>query len=328
MVLTFEELRSRIRGLRQIACWPEMVAFLERAISREGSIWEYPAAACRAVGGSEETAVPAAAAILCSVASIRLVDDILDDDPQGDYRFIGAGPAANLALAFQAAGHLLLDDPAIPLAIRPALQACLAETSLATCRGQALDARELQSEEEYWQVVESKTPPLFAAALRMGALLGGAAPETAEGLARLGRIVGRYIQVSDDATDALGTPARADWQRRGNNLAILYAMTAPHPEREEFLRLSLAVEDPGALAAAQKILLRSGAISFCTLKLVEFSHQARSLLARLPLAEPAAVEQLVQLHEKPLHRLLESVGVDTLGELSLATGELENTKRL
>jgi geranylgeranyl diphosphate synthase type I len=258
--MKFEELKDRIRGLRQVACWPQMLEFLERAVSRQGSIWEYPAAACRAVGGSEETAVPAAAAILCSVAGIRLVDDILDDDPHGDYRVIGAGPAANLALAFQSAGHLLLDDPAIPLAIRPALQACLAETSLATCRGQDLDARELQSEEEYWQVVEGKTPPLFGAALRMGALLGGAADETADGLARLGRVLGRFIQVSDDATDALANPACADWKRRGNNLAILYAMTALHPDREEFLRLSLAVEDSVALAAAQKILLRSGAV--------------------------------------------------------------------
>jgi geranylgeranyl pyrophosphate synthase len=315
--MRFEDLKDRLQRLRPLAAWPQMLEFVDRAVSREGSIWEYPAAACLAVGGNEGPAAAAAAAIFCSVASIRLVDDILDEDPRGDYRVVGAGQAANMALAFQAAGHLLLDDPEIPPAIRPALQSCFAEMSLATCRGQDLDARELRCEEEYWRVVESKTPPLFAAALRMGALLGGAAAETADGLARLGSVLGRFIQVSDDVTDALGTPARADWKRRGNNLALLYALTAPHADREEFLRLSLAVEDPAALAAAQKILLRSGAVSFCTLKLLEFSREAREVIARLQLREPAPIARLVDLHEKPLHRLLESVGVGEPAELSL-----------
>jgi geranylgeranyl pyrophosphate synthase len=111
-------------------------------------------------------------------------------------------------------------------------------------------------------------------------------------------------------TDALETPARADWQRRGNNLPILYAMTAPHPEREEFLDVSTRVEDPDALARAQKILLRSGAVSYCTLKLVEFSKEAQHLFERIPLQDREPVARLVELHLQPLHRLLESVGVE------------------
>src|SRR5215218_7898025 len=121
--MRFEEMKRRIRGLRQIACWPQMLELIERPVHRESSVWEYPVAACRAVGGAEEQALPAAAAIFCSVISIHLVDDILDEDPNGDYRRMGAGPVSNLALAFQAAAHLLLDDPAISPAIRPALQA-------------------------------------------------------------------------------------------------------------------------------------------------------------------------------------------------------------
>lgn len=314
--MRFEELKKRVSTIPQIAPWPRMLEFVERAVSSEGSVWEYPVAACLAVGGDEDTAAPAAAAIFCSVASIRLADDILDEDPRGDYRVIGAGQAANMALAFQAAGHLLLNDPGIPPALRPALQECFAEMSLATCRGQDLDAQELSSEVEYWRMVESKTPPLFAAAMRMGALLGGASAGTADGLGRLGRILGRFIQVSDDVTDALETPARADWQRRSNNLAILYAMTAPHPDRERFLRLSLEVADPAALTAAQKVLLRSGAVSFCTLKLLEFSREARGLLEHLQLPRPEPVVRLVELHERPLHRMLESVGVGEPAELS------------
>jgi len=307
--MRFEELKDRICSLHPFSSWPQALEFVGRAAHTESAVWEFPLAACRAVGGSEEAAFSGVAAIFCSVASIRLVDDILDEDPRGDYRIVGAGRAANLALAFQAAGHLLLDDPGIPREIRPALQASFAKMSLATCFGQSLDTREARSEEEYWRIVESKTPPLFGEALRMGALLGAAPAETADGLARLGRILGRFIQVSDDATDALETPARADWQRRGNCLPILYAMTAPHADREEFLRLSTQVENPDALAAAQKILLRSGAVSYCVLKLIEFSREAQDLLARLPLPDPAPMARLIELHLRPLHRLLESVGV-------------------
>ncbi len=315
--MKFEEMKSRVRELPGIACWPQMLALVERPIPHETSVWEYPVAACRAVGGPEGAALPAAAATFCSVISIHLVDDMLDEDPRGDHNLLGAGPVSNFALAFQAAGHLLLDAPEVPREIRPALQASFAGMSLATCFGQGLDARELQSEEEYWQVVASKTPPLFSEALRMGALLGGASAGTADQLARLGRILGLLIQIGDDVTDALDTPARSDWKRRGNNLPLLYAMTAPHPDREEFLRLSACVEDPEALAAAQKILFRSGAISYCTFKLLELSRQAQELFAAIPLQEPQWIGRLVELHLTPLHRLLEQVGVEEPAALAL-----------
>lgn len=314
-VMRFEELQRRVRDLPQVDKWPQMSGFVERAAHYEAAVWEFPVLSCRAVGGHEEAALPAAAAVFCSVASIRLVDDILDDDPRGAYRTLGAGQAANLALAFQAAGHLLLDDPQIPLEIRRELQASFAEMSLATCFGQSLDASEAASEAEYWRIVESKTPPLFGAALKMGALLGGAGGETADSLARIGHALGRFIQVSDDVTDALQTPARADWQRRGNSLPILYAMTAPHPDREEFLRRSLAVADPDELCAAQKILMRSGAVSYCALKLIEFSREIRDAFDHVWLHEPEAIARLLEIHQRPLRRLLQKVGFQEPAEL-------------
>jgi geranylgeranyl pyrophosphate synthase len=315
MPVRLEELQRRVRDLRQVGAWPQMLEIVGRAAHREAMVWEFPVTACRAVGGSEEAALPAAAAVFCSVLSIRLVDDILDDDPNGVYHTLGVGPVANLALAFQAAGHLLLDDPEIPPEMRAKLQASFADMSLATCFGQSLDTSEATSETEYWRIVESKTPPLFGAAMQMGALLGGGAVETVDALAGIGRVLGRFIQVSDDVTDALETPARADWKRRGNSLPILYAMTAPHPDREEFLRLSLAVEDPGELSAAQKILLRSGAISYCAMKLLEFSREIRDLFDRLSLHEPEVIARLIEIHQRPLRRLLQSVSFKEPAEL-------------
>lgn len=307
----FEEMKRLVRELPEVAAWPEMLAMLERLGHRESiSVWEYPVAACRSVGGEAEAALPGAAAVLSAVVSIHLVDDMLDDDPVGDFRLLGAGPVANLALAFQAAGHRLLEQSAVEPAVRCLLHARFSEMSLGTAFGQGLDARELQGEEEYWRVVEAKTPPLFGAGLFLGALLGGASVEVARDLEQVGRLLGRFIQVSDDLSDALQTPARADWNRRSNNLPILYAMTADHEDREEFLRLAPRAGEPEALAAAQKILLRSGAVSFCAFKMIEFAQEARELLGRIPLVDSAPVRRLLDLNMMPLHRILASIGVE------------------
>ncbi|HVS00392.1 MAG TPA: polyprenyl synthetase family protein [Thermoanaerobaculia bacterium] len=319
--MKFELIKARIRTLPEVAAWPQMVDVVERAVHREGrSIWDYPFAASLAVGGTEEAALPGGAAVFCAMASIHLVDDILDEDPEGDYRRLGTGPAANLALAFQAAAHRVLDSPTLPIVTaetRAALQESLAGMALATAFGQNLDTRPLRSEEEYWQVLEAKTPPLFGMALYVGALLGGAPQGVAESLQRLGHVMGRFIQVSDDLSDALKTPAGADWRRRFHNLPILYAMTAEHPERDEFLHLATRAGNPAALAAAQKILLRSGAVSYCALKLIELSQQARQLLGSLPLADPGPVARLLEHQIKPLRQLFESMGVDEPAALTV-----------
>jgi hypothetical protein len=308
--MSFEEMTRRVRELPEVAAWPQMLAMLDRLGHRESiSVWEYPAAGCRAVGGPPEAALSGSAAILCSVISIHLVDDMLDDDPAGDFHLLGAGPVANLALAFQAAGHRLLEAAPVSPSVRALLHASFSGMSLATAFGQGLDSRELRGEEEYWQVVEAKTPPLFGTGLFLGALLGGAPLDVAGELEQVGRLLGRLIQVSDDLSDALQTPARADWNRRSNNLPILYGMTADHSERDEFLRLSSRAGEPEILAEAQKILLRSGAVSFCAFKMIEFAQEARERIARIPLADPEIVLRLLELNMRPLHRILESVGV-------------------
>lgn len=317
--VTFEAIKQRVRSVSDVAAWPQMLQLMERVGHRESiSVWNYPAAACEAVGGEAEAALPGAAAVFCSLISIHLVDDMLDHDPKGDYHRLGSGQAANLGLAFQAAGHLLLDDPRIEPAVRAALHASFARMSIGTAFGQDMDSRELRSEEEYWHTVGTKTPPLFGAAFRMGALLGGAPEATADGLEAFGGILGRFVQVSDDLSDALETPARADWGRPTNNLPMLYAMTAEHPARERFLELSGLSDDPAALAEAQKILLRSGAVSYCVFKMVELSDEARGVLAGIPLCDVEPVERIFAAHLRPLHKMLESVGVEEPAALALA----------
>lgn len=309
--MNLEKLKESILALAEVAAWPQMVRLIERTVRAEPqSIWEHPVLACRAVGGDAEAALPGAAAIVCSLVSIHLVDDILDAEPEGDYRELGTGPAANLALAFQAAAHRVLEEAVPAPETRAALHAVLARMALATAYGQSLDEQGATSEEDYWRVVEAKAPPLFGSALAIGALLGGAPGGTAAQLERLGGHLGRFSQVSDDLLDALQTPARADWRRPFNNLAILYALTAEHPERREFERLHERSDDPAALAAAQEILLRSGAVSYCAYKLNEISRQAREAFARIRLDDPEPLEQLLDRLLAPLDALLAAIGYE------------------
>jgi len=309
--MTFEAIKDAVRALPEVSGWPEILGLIERVGHREGiSVWDYPEASCCAVGGTEAAALPAAAAVFCSLISIHLVDDMLDDEPYGDFRRLGTGQAANLALAFQAAGHRLLSHSSLDRRLSAAAQGILSRMALGTAYGQGLDAREARNEEEYWQIVEAKTPPLFGAAFEIGALLGGAPPETVEILERIGRILGRLIQVSDDLSDALQTPAKVDWHKPKNNLAILYALTAQHPARERFRELVAHTGDPEALAEAHQILLKSGSVSYCTFKMIEFCQNAQELLDDAPLHDPEPVAKVLRLNVKPIYRLLETVGVE------------------
>jgi geranylgeranyl pyrophosphate synthase len=309
--MRFERTRQRLRALPEIAAWPDALDLVERAVHQERrSVWEFPFVACNSVGGREEAALPAAAALLAAVAAIHLVDDLLDEDPRGDYHRLGAGRAANLALAFQAAGHRLLAEVEADPGRLARLHACLAEATLATACGQALDAEGVAGEAEYWRVVERKTAPLFAAALALGALAGGGDSPVVDGLARLGDLLGRLVQVSDDAADALATPASADWRRPRGNLAMLYALTADHPEREAFGRLAAASDDPAALAQAQGIVVRCGGLSYCAYHILAFAAGARQVLAGIKVAHPAPLEDLVEEHLRPLHALLREAGVE------------------
>src|SRR5206468_595584 len=115
----------------------------------------------------------------------------------------------------------------------------------------------------------------FACGLYLGARLGGATHDLASKLSQLAHPLGTFIQVSDDLTDAMTADVSADWDRPANNLAMLYALSADHSDRDSFVELVARPMTPDRLETAQAILLRSGAVSYCALKLVELSKSSR-----------------------------------------------------
>ncbi len=314
--MTTEDIRTLLSSIPRIASWPEMGQLIARpTTSGSKPCWEYTVQACRAAGGSEQQALPGAAAIFCLVSSMQLVDDLLDQDPGGLQHQLGEGATANLGLAFQAASSIIVECADIPSDRRAALHESLAEIALDTAYGQNLDLADIGTEVDYWRVVEAKTPPLFSGALHIGGLLGSASAETASRLKEFGFLLGKLIQISDDLKDALEKPAGPDWFRKWNNLPILYALTADYPERSKFADLLPRIAESEALAEAQEILISSGAVSFCTYHMIELHRQARQALKRIPLEDHEPLEEILEHHGKPLKSLFKSIGVESPEEL-------------
>lgn len=287
-----------------LADWPELQAIFARYAARQSKVWQMPRVTCEAVGGTAEEALPAMVAIACAQIGILLIDDMLDADPRGEHQHLGMPATANLAAAFQAAALETLTANGRNLAAVESLNRML----LTVAFGQYLDTQNIADETGYWRVAETKSAPFFGAAFQLGALLGGASPETAEAVRRLGEVYGVMIQIHDDLADSLAVPASPDWEPGHVSLPLLYAQQVEHPDRERFLRLRQALPDPQALAEAQEILIRCGAISYGLYHLLERHKKAQALLESLPLSQPAGLETLLAELMAPVWNLFEVIG--------------------
>ena len=292
----------------------DLIPDLVNIFARHGKVprpdWDLPILSCVSVSGSEEDGLAGSAAIACLQISIILVDDMLDEDPRGEYNIRGSGPTANLALAFQSAAFRLLDNEALPHEIKSASCSCLAHIALATAAGQGLDTSNLRGEENYWRVIKAKSTPFYGGALQIGGILGGAAPDITNELYKIGVIIGEIIQVEDDLHDSFEVPANPDWMAGRNNLLLLYASSADHPNQERFKSLRYQVEDRTALLAAQKILISSGALSYCAYQLIDRYNKAKELLATTQLANRSPIENILDDYAASLKKFLQESGAD------------------
>lgn len=293
-----------LAGLPVLQGWAEACALLKQAARLRPRDWRLPFLACDAVGGTAEQALPAAAALACTQIGILLIDDMLDEDPRGEYRQIGQAQAANFASAFLAASsQAILHSQAQPTTKLSAVQS-LSWMIATTALGQSLDVRNPADEAAYWRVVQTKSAPFFGAALHLGALYGGATDEVTEKLKGIGRLYGEMVQIHDDLNDTLAAPANPDWTLGRTPLPILFAQTVDHPERARFLELRQNVSDQEALREAQNILIRCGAASYCVDQLLGRHHMAREALDAIPLIHRDVIEDLLEEMVAPVWRLL------------------------
>ena len=299
--------------------WHEMGNILRRAASPRPRDWELPVIACQALGGPPQKAIPASAALACAQLSIILVDDMLDEDPRGEYHRIGNGRAANLAVAFQAAGLAALIKSGASIKVRDEAVKSLSQMMFATASGQELDIQNPAHEKSYWQVVENKSAPFYRCAFHLGALFGDATEAAANGLKRLGELYGEMIQIHDDLNDTMAVPASPDWLQGRKPLPILFAQTVEHPDRERFMQLHQNVADEDALREAQEILIRCGAVSYCVDQLIRRHQAAQNIVEKTPLPNKETIDSVIEAVIAPVHRLFETLGISSQMVTTLAS---------
>src|SRR5688500_17496429 len=185
----------------------ELESLLRRAASANPRDWNLPVIICQALGKSPEQAIPASSALACAQISIILVDDMLDDDPRGEYHRVGIGRAANFAVTFQGAGVAAILASRANIKVRNEAVKSLSQMMSTTAFGQELDIQNPADETSYWQVVENKSAPFYGCAFHLGALVGDATDEAANKLKRLGELYGEMIQIHDDLNDTMAVPA-------------------------------------------------------------------------------------------------------------------------
>jgi geranylgeranyl pyrophosphate synthase len=198
-------------------------------------------AACQAVGGPPERAVPGACAVEMVHAYSLVHDDLpaLDNDelrrgkPTCHKRF-GQATAiltgdALLTLAFEVLGsddEQLVTAAARGLAVRELARAAGARGMIG---GQALDL-ELKGKQPAFEVIElchsGKTAAMFSAAAAIGGLVGGGQDREVEQLRSYGFDFGLAFQHADDLEDGSFPTHRARARERAIALAHRAAETA------------------------------------------------------------------------------------------------------
>jgi geranylgeranyl pyrophosphate synthase len=292
--------------LPRVGAWVETKRLFEVAASRKPAHWLIPVRACESVGSSQERTIPTVVAIGCAHVGILLVDDMLDDDPRGDFRQLGMPAASNLACFFQAAALHALSECTPRRDSRLAAMKSFNEMYLTTAFGQSLDVQAPATESGYWEVAKSKSSPFFGAALQLGALAGDAPIQTAEGLMEVGKLYGEMIQIHDDMHDSMETPANPDWLLERSPLPILFASLVPHPDQARFLKLKKQTSSPDALQEAQEILIHCGAISYCADQLMKRHKAAIKKLDEIPLAKYEPISALFDQLIAPVDNLLKA----------------------
>ncbi|MCK5169768.1 MAG: polyprenyl synthetase family protein [Bacteroidales bacterium] len=188
-------------------------------------------------------------------------------------------------------------------------------TALEVCEGQQYDMefedRESVTEQEYLRMIELKTSVLLAAALKIGALLGGADKNDADLLYEFGRNIGLAFQLQDDFLDVYGDTNVFGKQIGGDIVAnkktfmlIMAKELAKGEDKNRLndLMLSGDLEREMKVAAVTEIYSRLDIRNIVQKRIEELNQKALEFLSRVSVAENKKSE-LKKLAEKLINRI-------------------------
>ncbi len=279
--------------------------------------------ACRAVGGSEEDAMSAAAAIEHFHTAALIHDDIADTAQlrRGKpclHITEGIGLAVNDGdLALSQVTGTVLDDDTLDDATKIRVLKELVDMTTHTIEGQALDIGWTRDErfdvtiEDYLVMANHKTAYYSGSIpLVVGAIIGGGSEEQIDVLRSLGMSTGLAFQLQDDLLNLVGSEEAAGKDFRSDITEGKRTMVAVHAlahtsgaERDELLSiLSAKTSDPERLEHAVQIMESAGSIDYVRDYANKLAHDSQDELKRV-LPPSTAREQLMSMADFFVSRL-------------------------
>lgn len=141
----------------------------------------------------------------------------------------------------------------VDLSILPDVLRIFNDTAVGVCEGQQIDMNfenmENVTETDYLNMIRLKTAVLLAAALKIGALVGGSSTKDAELLYTFGINLGLAFQLHDDILDVYGDPEKFGKQVGGDIIAnkktfmLIKAKELASGETERCLNRWLSIND-------------------------------------------------------------------------------------
>ena len=255
---------------------------------------------------------PAAPGVIQAAAAIELThlstlyhDDVMDEAP------LRRGAASANArwtntVAILVGDYLFARASEITADLGPEATRILAQTIATLCEGQIRETVGPNPGddpvEHYLRVVTGKTASLIAASSRLGAMMAGADPVTADILATYGERIGVGFQLSDDIIDVAsesvssGKTPGTDLRAGVLTLPVLYTLRCADPAAD---RLRTLVEggfaNDAEVTEALTLLRGHAGLDQARTELRRWAASARDCLAPLP--EGAAKTALESLAE-------------------------------
>lgn len=252
------------------------------------------------VGGNPEDVLPAAIAVELIHNFTLIHDDIMDE---ADIRrglttvhrkwSIGGAIIAGDAL-YSKAFELIAKSRSDPERIVESV-AMLSNACTKICEGQWLDinfqSRDNVTEEEYIDMVMKKTAVLFAASLKIGAILSNANEKQAHALWEFGLHAGVGFQIYDDVIDLitpeeiLGKTQAGDIIEGKRTLIVIHALS----KGVRIQALGKANATKSEVSDALSLLKECGSIDYAMHKAVNFVEKGKSFLSIFPDSEPKRI---------------------------------------
>jgi octaprenyl-diphosphate synthase len=167
----------------------------------------------------------------------------------------------------------------------------LADTTNRIAEGEVLQLLNIGNpdtgEAAYLDVIERKTAVLFAAATRLGAVLGGLSSADEDALARYGLDLGFAFQIADDVLDyasdasTLGKNIGEDLAEGKPTLPLIHAIARSEPAEAERLRAAVRTGGREALGDVLKAIRATGALDYARERAHGYARSAREALSVL-----------------------------------------------